>query len=116
MTTAFVLGGGGLLGACEAGMARALLESGVRPDLVVGTAIGPINGAAIAADPTVEGADRLVEMWSRLSDDDVLGGSVFGRLGALLRTRTSLHAPDELATLLERQLAVRRIGDPPGAL
>jgi len=115
MTTAFVLGGGGLLGACEAGMARALLESGIRPDLVIGTSIGAINGAAIAADPTVEGADRLVQMWGRLSDDDVLGGSVFGRLGALLRTRTSLHAPDELATLLERHLPIRRIEDLPVA-
>src|SRR3954471_18981917 len=115
MTTAFVLGGGGLLGACEAGMARALLESGVRPDLVVGTSIGAINGAAIAADPTVEGVDRLVDMWGRLSDDDVLGGSMFGRLGALLRTRTSLHAPDELATLLERQLPIQLIEDLPVA-
>src|SRR3954451_1274027 len=59
MTTAFVLGGGGLLGACEAGMDRALLESGTLPDLVIGPFIGAINGPAIAADPTVEGADRL---------------------------------------------------------
>src|SRR6266566_4600654 len=36
MTTAFVLGGGGLLGAHEVGMLRALTEAGVRPDLVVG--------------------------------------------------------------------------------
>jgi len=115
MTTAFVLGGGGLLGACEAGMARALLECGIRPDLVVGTSIGAINGAAIAADPTVEGADRLVDMWGRLSDDDVLGGSVLGRLGALLRTRTSLHAPDELGTLLQQQLPIQRIEDLPVA-
>ena len=28
MTTAFVLGGGGLLGACEVGMLRALAERG----------------------------------------------------------------------------------------
>ena len=35
--TAFVLGGGGVLGANEVGMLRALLEAGVRPDLVVGT-------------------------------------------------------------------------------
>jgi len=94
-------------------MARALLESGVRPDLVVGTSIGAINGAAIAADPSVEGADRLVEMWSRLSDDDVLGGSVFGRLGSLLRTRTSLHAPDELSSLLQQRIPARRIEELP---
>src|SRR3954465_5427808 len=84
MTTAFVLGGGGLLGACEAGMARALRGAGIRPDLVIVASLGAINGAAIAADPTVEGADRLVDMWGRLSDDDVLGGAGFGRARAPL--------------------------------
>ncbi|HEY2261590.1 MAG TPA: patatin-like phospholipase family protein, partial [Streptosporangiaceae bacterium] len=54
MTNAFVLGGGGLLGAHEVGMLRALSEAGIRPDLVVGTSIGAVNGAFIAADP--EGA------------------------------------------------------------
>ena len=32
----FVLGGGGVLGAVEVGMIRALLRSGIAPDLVVG--------------------------------------------------------------------------------
>ena len=49
MTTAFVLGGGGLLGAHEVGMLRALAEAGIRPDLVVGTSIGAVNGAFVAS-------------------------------------------------------------------
>ena len=53
---AFVLGGGGgPLGAHEVGMLRALLERGIVPDLVLGTSIGAINGAAVAADPTAKG-------------------------------------------------------------
>ena len=55
--TAFVLGGGGVLGATEVGMLRALLDHGVGPDLVVGTSVGAINGALVAADSTPEGAD-----------------------------------------------------------
>jgi NTE family protein len=102
--TAFVLGGGGLLGAAEAGMARALLEAGVVPDLVLGTSIGAINGAALAADPTPEAASRLVEMWGGLSADDVLGGSLLGRIGELLRTRTSLHSNSSLRRLLQQYL------------
>ncbi len=51
-TTAFVLGGGGVLGAVEVGMLRALFRAGIRPDLVVGTSIGAVNGALVAADPT----------------------------------------------------------------
>jgi len=62
MTTAFVLGGGGLLGAHEVGMLRALGEAGIRPDLVVGTSIGALNGVVVAADPA-GGARRLARMW-----------------------------------------------------
>jgi NTE family protein len=105
--TAFVLGGGGLLGAAEAGMARALLESGVVPDLVLGTSIGAINGAALAADPSPDAASRLVEMWAGLAADDVLGGSLLGRIGELLRTRTSLHSNAALRRLLQQYLPER---------
>jgi NTE family protein len=38
--TAFVLGGGGMLGAYEVGMLRALSEAGITPDVVVGTSVG----------------------------------------------------------------------------
>ena len=51
MPVAFVLGGGGVRGAVEIGMLRALLERGIRPDLVVGTSIGAINGALVAMKP-----------------------------------------------------------------
>src|SRR6266566_9081642 len=51
---AFVLGGGGQMGAHEVGMIRALLERDIRPDLVVGTSVGALNGAAVAASPDVE--------------------------------------------------------------
>ena len=44
MKTAFVLGGGGMLGAYEVGMLRALSEAGITPDVVVGTSVGAING------------------------------------------------------------------------
>ncbi len=53
MRTAFVLGGGGLLGAVEIGMIRALLERDVLPDLVLGTSVGALNGAVLADDPTL---------------------------------------------------------------
>jgi NTE family protein len=63
VTTAFVFGGGGLLGASEVGMLRALIERGHRPDLVLGTSIGAINGAVVAADPTPGCVTTLVETW-----------------------------------------------------
>ena len=63
MTTAFVLGGGGVLGAVEVGMLRALFERGVAPDLVLGTSVGALNGALVARDPSLAVIDRLTELW-----------------------------------------------------
>ena len=104
---AFVLGGGGMLGAAEVGMARALLEAGVRPDLVCGTSVGAINGAAIAADPTPEGAQRLVEMWEALGRTDTFGGSLVGPLASLVRRRTALHGNGALRRMLHDRLPAR---------
>ncbi len=92
---AFVLGGGGgPLGAHEVGMLRALLERGIVPDLVLGTSVGAINGAAVAADPSPAGVQRLADLWSRIGD--VFGGSVLRRARTLARTRTHLHRNDAL--------------------
>ncbi|WP_156689886.1 patatin-like phospholipase family protein [Mycobacterium sp. Marseille-P9652] len=108
---AFVLGGGGMLGAAEVGMARALLEAGVRPDLVCGTSVGAINGAAIAADPTPEGAQRLLEMWEALGRTDMLGGSLVGRAASLLTRRTALHGNGPLRRMLCERLPARTFED-----
>jgi NTE family protein len=45
---AFVLGGGGGRGALQAGALRALLESGYKPAMLVGTSAGAINAAYLA--------------------------------------------------------------------
>ncbi|WCM92309.1 patatin-like phospholipase family protein [Acidovorax sp. NCPPB 2350] len=49
---ALVLGGGGLRGFAHIGVLQALEEAGIRPDLVVGTSIGAIIGAAYASGRT----------------------------------------------------------------
>ncbi len=110
MSIAFVLGGGGgPLGAHEVGMLRALIERGIRPDLVLGTSVGAINGVAVAADPSPAGVERLTEMWSAIDRSDVFGGSVLGRLATLARTRTHLHDSESLRALLTDGLPVGRI-------
>jgi NTE family protein len=108
---AFVLGGGGLLGAAEVGMARALLEADVRPDLVCGTSVGAINGAAIAADPTARGVQRLLSMWDALASDGVLDGSVVRRAAEVVRRRTSLHGNGKLRRMLVDRLPTRTFED-----
>ena len=87
---AFVLGGGGQLGASEVGMLRALLEHDIVPDLVVGTSVGAINGAAVASDPTLHNIKRLAETWSDIERSDVFAGSLLGPPGD---ARAHRHAP-----------------------
>lgn len=101
-STAFVLGGGGHLGAHQVGMLRALFEAGIHPDLVVGTSVGAVNGAFVAADPTVETVAELERLWRSLNRSGVFRtGSLFDEMRRVVRKRT--HVYDNAA--LRRQLA-----------
>lgn len=71
MTTAFVLAGSGSLGAVQVGMLNALLRAGIRPDRVYGSSTGALNAAALAAQPSVAGVDRLAAAWQSLSRHEV---------------------------------------------
>lgn len=107
--TAFVLGGGGHLGAYEVGMLRALLEAGIKPDLVLGTSVGAINGSVLAADPTEQSVARLAELWSGLSSGGIFEANLFTRLGTAARTRTHMYSNSVLRRMLESDLPVSRI-------
>ena len=106
-TVAFVLGGGGHLGANEVGMLHALLERGISPDLIVGTSVGALNGVAVAADPSLESVGKLREAWLALGKDRVFA-SPFGGAANLARKGTHLHSNRNLRGLIERLLPVER--------
>lgn len=111
---AFVLGGGGVRGAVEIGMLQALLERGIRPDLVVGTSIGAINGALVASDPTPAVIARLEDAWMSPEANAVYGDSIAAQLTRLVKTKTHLNSPAPLRRLLERALgATTRFEDLP---
>jgi NTE family protein len=97
---AFVLGGGGILGATQVGMLRALAEAGVRPDLIVGTSVGALNGALLASDPSPDALDRLTALWSSLSESEVFSGGLITRARTLARNGTHLHSAAPLRRLL----------------
>ena len=102
--SAIVLGGGGVLGATQVGMLRALLESGIRPGLVVGTSVGAINGAAIAAAPNVAGVENLAGLWASLAEAGMFTDNVLARASTLARYRTHLYSPAPLRRLLSAHL------------
>jgi NTE family protein len=66
-TTAFVLAGGGSLGAVQVGMLKALIGAGIVPDMVVGASVGAINGACLAGQPDMNGIARLEQIWLGLT-------------------------------------------------
>jgi NTE family protein len=102
---AFVLGGGGLLGASEVGMLAALFEADVRPDLVVGASVGAINGAVVAAEPTAAAVGRLTDLWSRLGMSEVFAGGPARQLATVVQ-HGHLHSNAPLRRLLRTHLPV----------
>ena len=100
----YVLGGGGVRGAVQVGMLRALFEAGITPDLVVGTSIGAINGAAIAHDPTPAVVDRLMDAWASPTAAAIYGDSWAKQLHRLAKSRTHLNDPAPLRALLVEML------------
>ncbi|MGN9845413.1 patatin-like phospholipase family protein [Nonomuraea sp. H19] len=108
METAFVLGGGGVLGAHEVGMLQALEEAGIRPGLVVGTSVGALNGAVIAAAPA-RAVTMLRDLWRSDVVRTAFAGSWMTRLSTLARTGTHLHPIGPLRELLRETVRVSSI-------
>ena len=108
---AFVLSGGGNLGALQIGMMRALAERDIRPDLVVGCSVGAINGAALAQDPSLAGVERLERLWRELDGNDLMPSGFLPRAVALARRGESIHDNEGLRRVLEEQLTARTFED-----
>lgn len=109
-TTAFVLAGGGSLGAVEVGMLRELLAWGVTPSFVVGASAGAINGAYFAARPTVDGVATLEQIWCGMKRQDLFPFS-FRSVFALLARRSHLVDSSGLRRLLEQHLPYALLED-----
>lgn len=100
--TAWVLGGGGLRGATEVGMAKALVTRGVSPDLIVGTSIGALNGVVLASAPVEESVERLSRMWEQMEASSVFGESLIRRVRHLWDHWTHFHPNEPLKKLIEQ--------------
>ncbi|MEP7047848.1 MAG: patatin-like phospholipase family protein [Ilumatobacteraceae bacterium] len=110
---AFVLSGGGSLGAMQAGQLRALFEAGITPDLVIGVSAGALNGAAIAHRPNVETTEQLAAIWRDLRRDYVFRGSRAERAWHVARRHPHLYRSDGLVDLVNRFLPVDDLDELP---
>jgi NTE family protein len=105
VTTAFVLGGGGILGAVEVGMLRALLERGITPDLVLGTSVGALNGALVAREPRLPVIERLTDLWAETARSrDVYGDRPLRTVRRAVATGTHIYSAKPLTQRLEDEL------------
>ena len=107
-TTAFVLGGGGNLGAIQVGMIRALVDRGITPDVVVGCSVGALNAACLAADPTPTGVDHLEHVWRTLDGEAICPPGRLSGLWLLTRKYRALQSNAGLRKLIETSLPFRR--------
>src|SRR4051794_39398014 len=94
-------------------MLQALLEAGVVPDVVVGTSVGAINGAAVAADPSPGAVEALRGVWLGLAGSGLYAGGPFKRMGHIARARTHVHPNEPLRALLLEHLGDGLIEDLP---
>jgi len=105
---AFVLSGGGSLGALQVGMLQALFDAGVRPDLMVGTSVGAVNAAWVAAWPEPDGVKKLSEIWRGLKRDDIFPLGWTAAMG-LLGRGTHMISNRGLRTVIETNLPYERV-------
>lgn len=106
--TAFVLSGGGNLGAIQVGMLKALTEHGIRPDVVLGCSVGALNGAGFALAPNAAGVARLEQHWRNSTSHTLMPSSRIPSAVQLLRKGFSLHSNDGLRAGLEALLGAGR--------
>jgi NTE family protein len=99
--TAFVLGGGGNLGAIQVGMLRALVTRGIKPDVIYGCSVGALNAAAFACDPTINGVERMQRTWLDPVTWQVFSSSRLTAPLLLLRKGRSMVGNQRLRQLIE---------------
>lgn len=117
MSVAFVLSGGASLGAVQVGMLRALVDHGVRPDVVVGTSVGAINGAFVASrEFTAQCVDELAALWLEARRGDVFPVAPLTGMLGVVGARSNLVPAGGLRRLLLRHVRFQRLEELPTPL
>ncbi len=100
----WVLGGGGARGAAQVGVLQALFEAGVEaPVGIVGTSVGALNGASIAAYPSLAGTMMLRQVWLSRQAAAVFQAHPLGVIiSGLRRDQLSMMPQQNVRRLIER--------------
>ncbi len=110
MTVAFVLSGGASLGAIQVGMAASLMEHGIRPDMIIGTSVGAVNGSWLAAERPTDG---LIELWSSMKARQIFPMRPLASWRGFTGRSANLVSDSGLRRVLERNVLFDRLEDAP---
>jgi len=107
----WVLGGGGARGAAQVGVLQALFEANVEaPAAIVGTSVGALNGASIAAFPSLAGTMMLREVWMSRPALTVFQAHPLGLIASgVRRENLGVFPQDNVRRLVERAQALTGI-------
>lgn len=107
---AFVLTGGGSLGAVQVGMLRSLISRGITPHFLIGSSVGAVNACYFACDPSLECVLRLEALWCKVRKDEVLSRLMpFAVAWGLLRHPGNMVDPAGLREILGTNLQSRNL-------
>lgn len=91
MKRAFVLSGGGSLGAMQVGALRALLERAILPDMVIGCSVGALNASYVATAPDMGMLARAAQVWANVTTARVYPGTRLRVIWRFLSGQDSLY-------------------------
>ena len=106
MRVVAVFGGGGAKSLAHAGAWRALLEAGLQPLHIVGTSMGAVIGAALAAGSTYQ---RIVDIALSLQKKDFAALDAWSLAKGVFAG--SILKPDPLKRTIARLVPATRFGD-----
>lgn len=113
--TFLVLGGGGAMGAYQAGAMLALAEAGVLPDAMFGCSAGALNAAFFAGNPAVRRAEQLVDWWLDPRTHGLLSAPWWLRLrgvvGAVATQRSGLFDAGPLRRIIAEQVPTHDLSE-----
>jgi NTE family protein len=98
-------------------MLRALADHGIRPDVIVGTSVGAVNGAFIAErELTSDALDELAHLWLEMRRGRVFPTEPLTGLLGFLGARRNLVPARSLRRLVENNVTHDRLEDLPTPL
>lgn len=110
MTVAFVLSGGGSLGAVQVGMLQALAARGIEPDLLIGTSAGALNAVFVAGHGLSDASlQELARIWAGLRRRDVFPLQPARLANAAIGRAASLCPNDPLRRLINDHVDFDRL-------